>query len=568
MPSGILPPELRAVEGLLSGDKTFTVPKYQRNFSWTKDEVQELWEDVGSAAEGGKQDYFLGTIVTRDLGDAFEIIDGQQRVACVSMIFSALRNAFLAKNDQRAEQVFIKFLGSKDFSPQAVPKPKLMLNQQNNPTYEKFIITSVDSAAIGKELKNKSISRSNRLLLEAYKFFLDQIGGKVTSLGTRADTFLVPLINCLKSSVKIISIPVLTEDDAYQIFESLNARGKELAVSDLVKNRLYALAGNQVSQAQQLWEKMEADLARRPIPEYLRHFWIARRALQKDLKVREKALYRTIVRDVKGKPAAIKLLTDLSDSARKSAMIEDYSLWPDDPSYDKSFEQALDELNLFRVSQCYPVLLNATEIFKTSKDIAGTFRAIANFSFRYNIIGGGTSGDLEGVFGEIAFGIRSGTHRNARDVGDALRGISPDQRFRTDFELAMVPVSKGKLARYILGKINDYMGGPELVANIDPKVVNLEHILPQSPDPSWKAAFASSVSWVEYVERIGNLTLLTTKINENIANQSFQKKREQAFKSSKLALNEFLKRAKKWDEKEIERRQRNMAKVALQVWKL
>jgi uncharacterized protein with ParB-like and HNH nuclease domain len=76
MPSGILPPELRAVEGLLSGDKTFTVPKYQRNFSWTKDEVQELWEDVGTAAEGGKQDYFLGTIVTRDLGNSFEIIDG------------------------------------------------------------------------------------------------------------------------------------------------------------------------------------------------------------------------------------------------------------------------------------------------------------------------------------------------------------------------------------------------------------------------------------------------------------------------------------------------------------
>ena len=46
MPSGILPPELKAIEGLLSGDKTFTVPKYQRNFSWTKDEVQELWEDV------------------------------------------------------------------------------------------------------------------------------------------------------------------------------------------------------------------------------------------------------------------------------------------------------------------------------------------------------------------------------------------------------------------------------------------------------------------------------------------------------------------------------------------
>ncbi len=67
MPSGILPPELKAIEGLLSGDKTFTVPKYQRNFSWTKDEVRELWEDTCTAAEGGKQDYFLGTIVVRDL---------------------------------------------------------------------------------------------------------------------------------------------------------------------------------------------------------------------------------------------------------------------------------------------------------------------------------------------------------------------------------------------------------------------------------------------------------------------------------------------------------------------
>ena len=74
MPSGILPPELKAVEELLSGDKIFTVPKYQRNFAWTKDEVQELWDDVGTAIEGDKPDYFIGTIVTRDQERSFEII--------------------------------------------------------------------------------------------------------------------------------------------------------------------------------------------------------------------------------------------------------------------------------------------------------------------------------------------------------------------------------------------------------------------------------------------------------------------------------------------------------------
>lgn len=568
MPGGILSPELKAVEELLSGDKTFTVPKYQRNFSWTKDEVQELWEDSIGAAESGKQDYFLGTIVVHDLEDSFEIIDGQQRLASVSMIFSAIRNVFMAKGDNRSEQIFLKFLGSKDFSHQAVPKPKVVLNQHNDPTYEKYVINSADSATVGNELKNKNITGSNRLLLEAYKFFLDEIGSRVSSLGTKADDFLVPLINCLKSSVKIISIPVLSEDDAYQIFESLNARGKELAVSDLVKNRLYAEAGNQVGQAQQLWEKLESDLARRPIPEYLRHFWIAKRAPQNELKVREKTLYRTIVRDAKGKTDAIKLLSELSDSARSYAMIEDYSLWPNDVNYDSNFARALDELSLFRVSQCYPVLLNATEIFTHSKEVARTFQLISNFSFRYNVIGGGTSGDLERVFGDIAFGIRSGTHPAAQDVADALRSVNPDNKFKADFDLALIPKSKAKIARYILGKINDFMGGQELIANADPKIVNLEHILPQKPDVAWRNAFAQGAPVEEYIDRIGNLTLLTTKINEKVANQSFQKKKELAFEKSKLSLNADLKQVKKWNEIEIEKRQSAMAKLAVQVWKL
>ena len=65
-----------------------------------------------------------------------------------------------------------------------------------------------------------------------------------------------------------------------------------------------------------------------------------------------------------------------------------------------------------------------------------------------------------------------------------------------------------------------------------------------------------------------NLTLLTLKINEKIANKSFQKKQELAFKKSKLKLNDSLKRVKKWGDQEIEKRQKDMAKIALQVWKL
>jgi len=484
------------------------------------------------------------------------------------MIFSAIRNAFLAKMDDRSDRVFLQFLGAKDFSRNAVPNPRLVLNEQNNPAYVKFVISSADSVTVADELRKKDITASNRLLLEAYKFFLDKVGEQVTNFGTKSDEFLEPLINCLKSSVKLISIPVLSEEDAFHIFESLNARGKDLAVSDLVKNRLYAEAGNQVTHAQQLWEKMESDLVRRPIPEYIRHYWIAKRAPKTDLKVREKALYRTIAGEAKGPTKSIAMLTGLGDSARNYAMIEDYSLWPNDTFYDKGFERTLNDLKLFRVSQCYPVLLNAIETFIDPKSIAATFRIIANFSFRYNIIGGGTSGDLESVFGGLAYGIRAKIHVSASDVGDTLRGVNPDSKFRSDFDSAVIAKSKAKLARYVLGKINDHVGGPELIANTDPKIVNLEHVLPQKANAAWRSFFSPGLRAEDYIYRIGNLTLLTSKINETIANKSLEKKQEVAFRKSKLSLNDALKRLKKWGDKEIEKRQKEMAQIAVQVWKL
>jgi hypothetical protein len=315
---------------------------------------------------------------------------------------------------------------------------------------------------------------------------------------------------------------------------------------------------------------MEVDLGRRPIPEFLRHFWIARRAVQTELKVREKALYRIIVSQAKGQAKAIALLNEIGSSAKDYAKIQDYSLWPDDPSYDKTFEQTIEDLKLFRVSQCYPVLLNAIVVFKTPQEIVETFRIVANFSFRYNIIGGGTSGDLESVFGEIAFGIRSGTHSSAGHVADALRAINSDSKFRTAFELAVIAKTKAKLARYVLSKLNDAMGGPELehIANQDPKIVNLEHVLPQKPTANWKADFSLQVAAEDYVYRIGNLTLLTAKVNNSVANKSFPVKQGLAFKKSKLKINDSLKRVKKWGDKEIETRQKQMAKTALQVWNL
>ncbi|KAF0106150.1 MAG: hypothetical protein FD146_2804 [Anaerolineaceae bacterium] len=570
--TGILPPELKSVDQLFSGDTTFSVPKYQRSFAWGEDEIEELWDDVIATIDR-KGDYFLGTLVLQGKDPKeVEIIDGQQRIACISMIFSAIRNVYLASADQRADQLFLDYLGAKDYSKDAVPHPKFVMNRINNDTYLRYVITSSNKAEVERALKQKGLDQSNKLLLRAYSFFLGQVISEASRLGTDADKFITPLINYLRARVKFITIPVTTDEDANLFFESLNARGKELAVSDLVKNRLYFEAGNEVTRAQELWEKIENDLISRSIPEYIRHYWIAKKTDLKNLNVREKRLYRAIASEVSGKPqTTIQLLADLALSASDYVRINDYNLWPDDSAYGQDLKNSLDELALFKVFQCHPLLLNAIQGFKRANDVAKVFRIIANFSFRYFIIGNQSPGNLERETGRIAYSIRTGEISKPKDIADTLRSINSDQVFRSDFALVTIQKTRAKIARYILSKISNYIAskstGAELVSNPDAHKVNLEHVLPQEPGEVWKKGFSKDIDPADYIYRLGNLTLLTTKINSELANTSFADKKP-ALSESTLPINQYFKSLSTWDAVEIEKRQDYLAKLALEVWDL
>ncbi len=575
METGILPPELKSIEQLFTGDARYIVPRYQRSFAWGKDEVEELWDDIISAVKR-KGEYFLGTIVLQKMGPSqFEIIDGQQRLTCLTMMFSAVRNVFLAARDERADQIRMNFLGAKDYARDTPIRPKLVLNKVNNELFMQYVINSDNISNVKEALRKTRPTDSNRLLLEAYLYFLDMVTTEASRLGTQSDDFVVPLIDCLRSSVKLITIPVLTGEDANLFFESLNARGKELAISDLVKNRLFLEASEQVSRAEPLWDNMEIELARRSITDYLRHFWIAKRADSKNLIVREKQLYRLVVEEIRDNQATtMSLLKDFAQSATDYIKINDYSLWPDDDHYDKSLEDSIDELQLFRVTQCNPLLLNAIQVFRTPKEIVKVFRIVANFSFRYFIIGNQSPGSLERETNNIAYGIRTGTLASAQDVADAFRAINSDQGFRNDFSLAIFSKSRAKIARYTLAKLSNYMSqqsgrqGNEQVVNSDSKRVNLEHILPQSLPPTWRNYFTVGINPADYVYRIGNLTLLTKKVNSDVGDASFPDKRSQALDSSLLPLNQVFQSLSKWGNEEIEQRQVDLAKTAVQVWSL
>ena len=110
--------------------------------------------------------------------------------------------------------------------------------------------------------------------------------------------------------------------------------------------------------------------------------------------------------------------------------------------------------------------------------------------------------------------------------------------------------------------------GVEHIANPDEKKVNLEHVLPESNPTAWRSAFSASAEPVDYVYRVGNLTLLTTKVNRDAADKSFADKKSIALDGSRIEINEFFKNVSAWGDRQIEQRQDALAKAALEVWKL
>jgi hypothetical protein len=152
--------------------------------------------------------------------------------------------------------------------------------------------------------------------------------------------------------------------------------------------------------------------------------------------------------------------------------------------------------------------------------------------------------------------------------------LNPDIVFRTDFTVTSLPPNRPRMARYILARISNFIfstssiSGGEMVTNPNAKSVTLEHVLPQNFGLPWKSAFSKDVDPSEFVYRIGNLTLLQKKINSEAANKSFKEKRRIALDRSVLPINKMFSTFTTWGDVEIENRQADLAKIALEIWKL
>lgn len=529
-------------------DTFLRVPIFQRSYAWEKSNVQDLLEDI---RDSYPEDYFIGTIVVTNKKDYLEIVDGQQRLATISIIFAAVRDLMREKdNEKKADIIENNYLFEESLREDKTQK--LMLNSIDNDFYLKKVIEQRDI---------ETTKESHKRIETAYELIKKFVKNEFDDKGV---DHIFDLVEYIEKNLKVIIVSASDEANAFTIFETLNDRGLALSQTDLIKNYLFNKSDDRLDEAQGKWARftgaIEAAENEDEILQYIRYYWSSKNGL-----TREKQLFKNIKNNIRNKNQSITLLSNLDKDTQLYLAIlnPNHHYWKDYSPNCAEYIRALRELKL---TQNRPLLLAILERFE-GREVEKSLKLIVSWSVRNLITGLIGAGTLEKEFSNQAKLINEGKIKKALELRESIRNIVPtDEQFLRSFKIASV--SKNYIARYYLSEIEkSYRSTTELGPIQNPEKINLEHILPVTPSNLDDWPEVDGEIHKTYYRRIGNLTLLDKKMNSEQGNDKFDIKKG-VYSDSEVIITKNLCEYEKWSPESIDRRQKELADKAVKIWGL
>lgn len=554
---------------LLGNGLSYRVPPFQRDYSWTEDEWDDLWQDIlGLFEEGGEPSHYMGYLVLQSSDSKrFDIIDGQQRITTISVMILAalghLKDLVDSKldsenNAKRREQLQNSYIGYLD-PVSLVPRSKLELNRHNNRFYQTYLVPL-------EKVPQRGLNASEHQLRKAFNWFKERIktqAGVTAESGKKLAGFIDTLVDKLFFTV----ITVTDELNAFKVFETLNARGVRLSATDLLKNYLFSVISTQETHETELkaleerWERIVGLLGSESFPEFLRVFWNSRNRL-----VRKSDLFKTIRKRITARDQAFELLRDLDQSAAVYAALRD----PQDALWNREEKEALEQLLMFNVRQPLAMLMACHAGFFESDRASFTriIRAIAVVSFRYNVICNLQTHEQERLYNDIAWNVSDRKLIRLNDILAKLKDVYPDDAtFKASFaekEFRTTNSRNKKVVRYILFEIERQRSGQDF--DFESATYNLEHILPENPSEEW--SHIEEAKQERLIYRIGNMTPLETSRNRDLGNGGYASKRAVYALSCFQITQAIAEHYDLWDEAKIVARQKQLATIAAGIWNI
>jgi len=536
----------------------YVVPNFQRPYSWDVDELEDYWADVVLA----RGDFFFGSTVTwesesRELfNNSYSIIDGQQRLTTSAIILSVIRDSFAALSDGPVDQ------------PESASSPEELTEQarvqaDNTQRYlvavdddgRKYPVIQREEPNFKEVVQNPSAipsgtqwNGSARQIGFARAFFENRVQDAVKGepLAEAIETLKGIRSNVLKA--RLIQVELTSEEDGFLIFETLNTRGADLRLADLVKNLLVrggAVEADDRQTISERWDRLVDRLqssggSMTAVDQFMWQSWNSRRAA-----VTEAELYKKILELVQGDPRRhISYLEELEFDAIVYQYLDDVDLVIDKASLHAKSALKIPEvgdtlraLALFNVSVANSALLALVRKYEKTalmakKDLVDACRAIENFHFQFTALkNSGSTGGTRGRYNRFAVELETASTKKAvREAGTSfkakLTSSLPDAGEAKEAFAKLFYAPKSRLTNaqkrrsrkhfisYVLLRFAQEADALPLAQDLTSWTI--EHVRPQSLS-------SGEVSSPEF--SIGNLTLLTSGANGELNDGDLAAKR-------------------------------------------
>ncbi|MBI2194830.1 MAG: DUF262 domain-containing protein [Planctomycetes bacterium] len=540
----------------------FSIPIYQRTYSWTERECLQLWEDI--LRTGGNDAiaaHFVGSIVYIEKGlyqvssqSPLLVIDGQQRLTTVMLILEAL-----ARQVGDGEPV-------DGFSAKKLRSYYLLNPLEEGERGFKLLLTQTDKQSLLALMQQKPQPPEASLRITVnFDFFKD----KVQDLGTD----LTPLCKGLAKLV-IVDIALSRDQDNPQlIFESMNSTGRELSQADLIRN--FILMGLGPDQQTRLyedhWRPMELAFGQEAYGTHFDGFMRHYLTLKTGEIPKVHAVYEAFKSHARSSSTEVAAAGVDALVADIHAYASYYCAMALEKEPDKDLAPAFRDLRELKVDVAFPFLLELyhdyVQDLLPKVDFVRAVRLVEAYVFRRAVSAIPTN-SLNKTFATFGRALKKDHYLESIQAHlltlPSYRRFPGDEEFKR--EMSLRDLYNFPRRSYWLRRLENH-GRKERVP-VDEYTI--EHILPQNKNltAEWLKALGSEWQRVQetWLHTLGNLTL--TGYNAEYSDRQFAEKRDMkgGFKESPLWLNKGLGAMDTWNEAAIQARAKRLAGQAVMVW--
>lgn len=539
---------------VMGNNRSFSVPKFQRDYSWETEQWDDLWQDIVTMIEE-HDEHYMGYLVLQTKDDKhFYIIDGQQRfTTIILLILAAIKNIKRLiengidsdSNERRVKNLLNLYIGKED--PVTLEYDNVLeLNRNNNPYFKDYIVKM-------GELRVRNLKATEKLMKRCFEFYDQKLKGRF-STGQDYASFIQNVVD----NLYFTQIVVNDEMNAFRVFETLNARGVQLSSSDLLKNYLFSLVDrgkthqSYIEVLENKWSRLTDNIRAEKLPEFLRYYWNT-----KHKSIRSKDVFKTIRSEIKIDSQVFELMNELIDYSDIYMALGDKNdeMWKED----MDVQEYIGLLRLFGLKQPYSLLMAAKKSLDNNS-FKKLLKTVIVICFRYNVICDKNPNDQELPFNNMAMVI---SMEKRADYSLLNPVIVDDSVFEGAFREKSFPYNSrnAKIIRYILGKI-EYFKGQTLNVKYDDENASIEHVLPQLYDENWNVDEDKAS---RLIFRLGNTCLLEKQLNRELQNDSFDDKKK-VYARSKYYYAGRIAEESSWDEDKIIKYQSEMAHTVSSIW--